>query len=94
MQNIFLGKHLWVTASVYMEVNTTDASRYSLVQSKYRKTRARSNFSRVELTLLHGCSPINRLNAEHLSWKTPLGDCFCIYGSEYNRCQPVFPCSE
>ena len=43
-----------------------------------------------ELTLLHGRSPVNWLNVEHLSWKTPLGDCFCINGSEYNRCQPTF----
>ena len=25
------------------------------------------DFSRVELTLLHGCSPVNWLNVEHLS---------------------------
>ena len=41
MQNTFLEKHLWVTTSVYMEVNTADASRHSLVQSYHRKTRAR-----------------------------------------------------
>ena len=29
----FLEKFLWVTASVYMEANTTDASQHSLVQS-------------------------------------------------------------
>ena len=43
------------------------------------------DFSRVELTLLHGCSPVNWLDIEHLSWQTPLSDCFSIYGSEYNR---------
>ena len=47
--------------------------------------------SRVELTLLHGYSPVNWLNLEHLSRKTHLGD---IYGKEYNRCQPTFTCSE
>ena len=52
------------------------------------------DFSRVELTLLHGCSPINWLNVEHLSGKTPLGGCFCINGREYNRCQPELACSE
>ena len=52
------------------------------------------DFSRVELTLLHGSSPINWRNVEHLSWKTPLGDCFCINGSEYDRCQPELACSE
>ena len=49
------------------------------------------DFSRVELTLLHGYSPVNWLNLEHLSRKTHLGD---IYGKEYNRCQPTFTCSE
>ena len=33
MLKTFLEKHLWVTASVYVEVNTTYASRHSLVQS-------------------------------------------------------------
>ena len=37
------------------------------------------DFSRVELTLLHGRFALNRLNVEHLSWKTPLGDSFCMY---------------
>ena len=32
------------------------------------------DFSRAQLTLLHGCSPVNWLNVEHLSRKTPLGD--------------------
>ena len=49
------------------------------------------DFSRVELTLLHGYSPVNWLNLEHLSRKTHLGD---IYGKEYNRCQPTFTFSE
>ena len=52
------------------------------------------DFSRVELTLLHGCSPVNWLNVENLSWKTPLGECFCIHGSEYSRCQLAFTCLE
>ena len=29
---------------------------------------------------------------EHLSWKTPLGDCFCIYESERSICLPAFSC--
>ena len=52
------------------------------------------DFSRAELTLLHGCSPVNRLNVEHLSRKTPLGDWFCINGSGYNRYQPALTCSD
>ena len=33
LQNIFLEKYLWVTVSVYMEVNKIDASRHSPVQN-------------------------------------------------------------
>ena len=59
-----------------------------------RKPIQKGDFSRVELTRLHGCSPVTWLNVEHLFWKTPLSDCFCIYGSECNICQLVFTCSE
>ena len=45
------------------------------------------DFSRVELTLLHGCSPVNWLNVEHPEvfiekhlWVTA-----SVYGSEYSR---------
>ena len=30
---------------------------------------------------------------EHLSWKTPLGDCFSTNESEYRICQSAFTCS-
>ena len=58
------------------------------------RTVQKCDLSRAELTLSHGCSPVNWLNVERLSWKTLLGDCFYIYGSEYNRCQPAFTCWE
>ena len=39
-------------------------------------------------------SKLSKSFVEHLSWKTPLGDCFCIYESECSVCMPAFTCSE
>ena len=50
------------------------------------------HFSKVEVTPLHGCSPVNWINFRGTPLlKTPLGECFRICGQEYNRCQPRSP---
>ena len=52
------------------------------------------DFNKVEVMLLHGCSPVNWLSICSTPFlKNTLGDCFCIYGSEYNRCLTAFACS-
>ena len=40
-QNTFLEKHIWVTASVYMKVNTAYDCRHSLVQTPERQNQRR-----------------------------------------------------
>ena len=50
------------------------------------------HFNKVEVTPLHGCSPVNWINFRGTPLlKTPLGECFRICGQEYNRCQPRSP---
>ena len=49
------------------------------------------NFNRVallEITLRHGCSPVNLLNKflEHHLLRTPLDGCFWIYLISYISC--------
>ena len=75
-----------IYGSSYPDVFIKKAFCYRYVAYFQRNTHAE---------LLHGCSPVNCLNIRRTPFlKTPLGDCFCIYESEYSMCLPAFTCSE